>query len=66
MIDLTKLKYGIDYYALPPSTIVFITDKARNAVNESTNRIKFENGEEYDIDIEDINSKCFTFKIKNK
>jgi len=23
MIDLTKLEYGVDYYGLPPKTIVF-------------------------------------------
>lgn len=42
MIDLTKLEYGVDYFALPPKTVVFL--KPYSVIIEKLN-------------IEDVNGK---------
>lgn len=43
MIDLSKLEYGTDYYALPPNNIVFITDYNSIIKKLHINKIQHQN-----------------------
>ena len=65
-MDLSKLKYGADYYALPPRTICWLNDNARRFCSDTRDTIKLnENSDEFQIEIVEESEKGFTFIIKN-
>lgn len=67
-MDLSKLKYGIDYYALPPRTICWLNDDAMQFyIDSDKNTIKLnENDSEYQIYIVEESRNGFTYKLKNQ